>query len=176
MSAILHRSLKSTLPVAVAGDGPFLIDKDGKRYFDGSGGAAVSCLGHSHPSIIAAIKDQAGKIAYAHTGFFTNEPAEALAQKLIDLAPKGFGKGRVVLLGSGSEAIETALKLARQYHVERGDTARARFIARDMAYHGNSLGALAVGGHMARRAPYAPLLIDVGRIPRLLCLPPSGGG
>lgn len=164
MSAVLHRNLVSPLPIAERGDGPYLIDATGKRYLDASGGAAVSCLGHSHPRVIEAIRDQVGKAAFAHTSFFSNGPAEALAEHLIGRAPEGFGAGRCAFIGSGSEAMETALKLARQYFLEIGETKRTRFIARHMAYHGNTLGALSVGGHVQRRAPYAPLLFDVGRV------------
>ncbi len=165
MSAVLHRSLKSSLPVAVSGDGPRLTDAAGKVYFDASGGAAVSALGHSNARVIQAIRDQLDRLPYAHTSFFTNEPSERLARALIDRAPKGFGAGRVLFLGSGSEATEAALKLARQFHLERGAPERRKIIARDMAYHGNTLGALAVGGHRQRREPYEPLLIETGRIP-----------
>lgn len=165
MTSILHRNMKSTPPVAVRGDGPYIIDSDGNRYLDASGGAAVSCLGHSHEGVISAIVGQAQSLAYAHTGFFTNEPAEALARSLVDRAPDGFGAGRAVFLGSGSEAMEAALKLARQHHVERGQSGRHRLIARRGSYHGNTLGALAVGGHAGRRKPYAPMLIDVDHIP-----------
>jgi adenosylmethionine-8-amino-7-oxononanoate aminotransferase len=164
-SRVLHRSLRGDLPVAVRGAGVHLFDADGRDYIDACGGAAVSCLGHSHPAPVAAIQAQAEKLAYAHSAFFTNEPAERLAADLLRRAPAGFGSGRAMFSGSGSEAIEAALKLARQYHLERGDDKRARFIARDMAYHGATLGALSVGGHKARRATYGPMLIDVGRIP-----------
>ncbi len=164
-SSVFHRNLNGAPPMAVRGAGVRLFDADGRDYIDACGGAAVSCLGHSHPAPIAAIRAQAGELAYAHTAFFTSEPAERLAADLIARAPAGFGAGRAILLGSGSEAIEAALKLARQYHLERGDAKRGRFIAREMAYHGATLGALSVGGHMARRATYAPMLIDVGRIP-----------
>jgi adenosylmethionine-8-amino-7-oxononanoate aminotransferase len=165
MTALLHRSLSSELPTVVRGEGPYLFDSDGKRYFDGSCGAAVSCLGHSHPRVVEAIRQQVGTVAYAHTSFFTNEPAERLATHLVDRAPDGFGAGRAMFVGSGSEAVEAALKLTRQYWIEQNKPARSRIIARDMAYHGNTLGALAVGGHKARRAPYAPMLMSVGRIP-----------
>ncbi len=165
MSAILHRSLNSDLPVAVSGDGHHFVDATGKRYLDACGGAAVSCLGHSHKRIVEAICSQASTLAYAHSGFFTNEPAETLASHLIARAPVGFGEGRVIFLGSGSEAMEAALKLARQHHLERGEPGRHRFIARNMAYHGNTLGSLAVSGHAQRRAPYDPMLIEVGRVP-----------
>lgn len=165
MSALLHRSLTSELPTVVRGEGPYLFDSNGKRYFDGSCGAAVSCLGHSHPKVVEAIREQVGQVSYAHTSFFTNEPAEQLAAHLIERAPEGFGKGRAMFVGSGSEGVEAALKLTRQYWIEKGRPERSNIIARDMAYHGNTLGALAVGGHMARRAPYAPMLMNVGRVP-----------
>lgn len=163
-SAVLHRNLRSTPQLALAGDGVHLVDAEGKRYLDASGGAAVSCLGHGHPRVTAAIIAQLGKLEYAHTSFFTNEPSEKLAQMLVDRAPAGFGKGRVAFLGSGSEAMEAALKLARQYFVEIGQPQRSRFISRRMSYHGNTLGALAVGGHAGRRALYRPILIETSQI------------
>ena len=161
----MHRVLDKTLPTVIGGEGPYLFDDTGKRYIDASGGAAVSCLGHSHPKIIARIREQVGKIAYAHTSFFTNRPSESLARHLIDRAPAEFGTGRATFVGSGSEAMEVALKLARQVFIEKGEPQRTKFVARHMAYHGNTLGALAVGGHMQRRAPYAPMLMEVGRVP-----------
>ena len=164
MSAVLHRNLHATPPTAVRGDGLYLIDAAGRRYLDASGGAAVSCLGHSHPAVIAAVQEQVAALPYAHNGFFTSEPAEQLAEHLVRLAPAGFGAGRVAFVGSGSEAMEVALKLARQFHIESGQPARTRFIARRMSYHGNTLGALAVGGHMQRRSAYAPMLMDVSHI------------
>ncbi len=163
-SAVLHRSLHTTLPEVVAGDGAWVIDRTGRRYLDASGGAAVSCLGHSHPRVISAIQAQVTTIAFAHTSFFTNAPAERLAARLIGHAPAGFGAGRVAFVGSGSEAMEVALKLARQYHVERGQAGRSHFIARRLSYHGNTLGALAVGGNPGRRAMYAPMLMPVSHI------------
>lgn len=165
MSAVFHRNLKSVPPTVVGGNGSYLIDADGKRYLDACGGAAVSCLGHGRPDVFAAISRQLEKIAYAHTGAFTNEPTELLADRLVSRAPAGFGRGRAMFLGSGSEAMEAALKLARQYHLEKGAPGRVRFIGRNMAYHGNTLGALSIGGHAARRKPYAPLLMEVGRVP-----------
>lgn len=150
------------LPVAARGDGPYIIDRDGKRYLDGSGGAAVSCLGHSDESVRAAIHAQIDAIAFAHTGFFTSEPAEALADRLIDLAPPGID--RVYLVSGGSEAVETALKMARQYFLEIGQPERRHVIARRQSYHGNTLGALATGGNMARRGQFAPLLIGTTHI------------
>jgi adenosylmethionine-8-amino-7-oxononanoate aminotransferase len=162
MSKVIHRSLRGTLPVAVAGRGVILVDRDGKEYIDASGGAAVSCLGHQHPDVIAAIHAQVDKLAYAHTSFFTTEVAEELAETLVAGAPEGIG--HVYMVSGGSEAIEAALKMARQYFVEIGEPQRTRFIARRQSYHGNTLGALAVGGNEWRRRQFAPLLIDVGRV------------
>lgn len=164
MSNVLHRDLTAELPLIVAAEGNVLIDTKGLRYLDACGGAAVSCLGHDHAYVRAAIKAQVDKLAFAHTGSFTNHPAEVLATHLIDRAPAGTGDGRVMFLGSGSEAMEAALKLARQYHLERGEPKRAKVIARKPSYHGNTLAALAVGGHDGRRAPFAPLLIEVSHI------------
>ncbi len=163
-SSIFHRDLNSDLPIVVAGDGNFLIDAAGKRYLDACGGAAVSCLGHDHPKVRGAIKAQVDTLAFAHTGSFTNKPAEDLAAHLVARAPKGTGAGRVMYLGSGSEAMEAALKLARQYFLEKGEPERSQIIARKPSYHGNTLGALATGGHAGRRAPFAPLLIEVNHI------------
>jgi adenosylmethionine-8-amino-7-oxononanoate aminotransferase len=163
-SAVLHRNLRQAPPTVAAGEGIYLIGADGRRYVDASGGAAVSCLGHSHPRVRAALREQLDRLAFAHTSFFTNDPAETLARRLIDLAPEGFGEGRVAFVGSGSEAMEAALKLARQYFVEKGEPGRRHFISRRMSYHGNTLGALAVGGHAARRALYQPILIDTTQI------------
>ena len=164
MSAVLHRNLRAAPPTVVRGEGVYLYDASGKEYLDASGGAAVSCLGHSHPAVIAAVQAQVAALPYAHGSFFSSEPAERLAEHLIARAPAGFGAGRVAFVGSGSEAMEVALKLARQYFLEIGEPARTRFIARRMSYHGNTLGALAAGGYPARRAPYAPLLMEVSHI------------
>ena len=162
MSHILHRSLRQTPPLAVGGEGITLRDSQGKTYLDASGGAAVSSLGHGHPDIIAAMHRQIDRCAYAHTAFFTTEVAEQLADRLVARAPAGIGG--VYLVSGGSEAMETALKLARQYFVEAGELKRSLFIARRQSYHGNTLGALAVGGNEWRRKPFAPLLMDVPRV------------
>jgi len=140
----------------------WLIDAEGRRYVDACGGAAVSCLGHGHAEVVAAIADQAARLEYAHTGFFMSEAAEELATLIAEMSPGALD--RVWFTGSGSEATEAALKLARQYHLERGDSARTKVIARRLSYHGNTLGALAAGGSIWRRAPYAPLLIDVSLV------------
>jgi adenosylmethionine-8-amino-7-oxononanoate aminotransferase len=162
MSHVFGRHTKAHPPIAVKGDGCYLIDENGKRYFDGSGGAAVSCLGHSDEQVTAAIKAQVDKVAFAHTGFFSSQPAEELADLLIAHAPEGIDKAYFV--SGGSEAVEAALKLARQYFVERGEPDRHRIIAREQSYHGNTLGALAVGGNEWRRAPFSPLMIDSSHI------------
>ncbi|WP_137390588.1 aspartate aminotransferase family protein [Rhodoligotrophos defluvii] len=162
MSHIIHRVLGATYPRAVAGDGAYIIDADGKRYLDASGGAAVSCLGHSERRVTEAIKAQLDAIPYSHTSFFTSAPAEELAALLAEQAPPGLD--HVFLVSGGSEAMEAALKLARQYFVEKGEPDRRRFIARRQSFHGNTLGALAVGGNLARRALYDPLLIDVEHV------------
>jgi len=155
-SRVLHRSLHETPPKAIGGEGVWLIAEDGRRVLDASGGAAVSCLGHQHPRIVQAMVNQASKLAYAHTAFFSSEPAEALADHLVGHEPGGLAYAYFV--SGGSEAVEASIKLARQYFVERGEPQRQHFIARRQSYHGNTLGALAAGGNAWRRAPYAPLL------------------
>lgn len=162
MSHVFPRHCHSALPTAVAGDGCFLIDAEGKRYFDGSGGAAVSCLGHSNERVRQAIKDQVDKLAFAHTGFLTSEPAEALADLLIEHAPGDLD--RVYFVSGGSEAVESAIKLARQFHLENGEPARRHLIARRQSYHGNTLGALSAGGNAWRRQQFAPLLVEMSHI------------
>jgi adenosylmethionine-8-amino-7-oxononanoate aminotransferase len=157
-SRVLHRSLRETPPLAVGGHGVWLVDADGREVLDGSGGAAVSCLGHQHPRVLEAMARQAGKLTYTHSSFFTSEPAEALADDLVGHEPGGLGYAYIV--SGGSEAIEAALKMARQYFLEIGQPQRARFIARRQSYHGNTLGALAAGGNAWRREPYKPLLAD----------------
>ena len=155
-SRVLHRSLRETPPKAVGGEGVWLIGEDGRRILDASGGAAVSCLGHQHPRVLEAMARQASKLAYAHTSFFSSEPAEALADKLVGHEPGGLGYA--YLVSGGSESIEAGIKLARQYFIEIGQPQRRHFIARRQSYHGNTLGALAAGGNAWRREPYAPLL------------------
>lgn len=153
---VFPRHTKADLPVAAAGDGAFIVDSGGKRYLDASGGAAVSCLGHSDPAVIEAIKRQLDTLAYAHTGFFTSEPAERLAARLAARAPEGIE--RVYFVSGGSEAMEAAIKLARQYFLEIGQPKRRHVIARRQSYHGNTIGALSAGGNQWRRAQFEPLL------------------
>lgn len=162
MTRILHRAIHSRMPVAVGGKGIELFDAEGNAYIDASGGAAVSCLGHAHPGVLAALHEQLDRLAYAHTGFFTSEAAEALADRLIEDAPAGLG--HVYLVSGGSEAVEAALKMARQYFVEKGEPQRRHIIARRQSYHGNTLGALAAGGNEWRRAQFKPLLIETHHI------------
>jgi adenosylmethionine-8-amino-7-oxononanoate aminotransferase len=159
---VWHRNLRRAPPVAVAGSGMYLTDASGKRYLDACGGAAVSCVGHGHPDVIAAMHAQIDKLAYAHTSFFTTEVAETLADELVRSGPPG--TSHAYFVSGGSEAVEAALKMARQYFVEIGEPERAHFVARRQSYHGNTLGALAVGGNAWRRREFAPLLIDVTHV------------
>ncbi|GLR54133.1 aspartate aminotransferase family protein [Shinella yambaruensis] len=162
MTRLLHRAIHSRMPVAVGGRGIELFDAEGKAYIDASGGAAVSCLGHAHPAVLSALHEQLDRLAYAHTGFFTSEAAEALAELLIADAPAGLS--HAYLVSGGSEAVEAALKMARQYFVEKGEPQRRHIIARRQSYHGNTLGALAAGGNEWRRAQFKPLLVETHHI------------
>lgn len=162
MSHILHRNPSFEYPVAVWAQGMSLKTSDGRTFLDACGGAAVSSLGHGHPAVVAAIKHQLDVVAYAHTSFFTTAAAEDLAAELIAHAPAGISKAYFV--SGGSEATETALKLARQYHVERGEPQRQQIIARRLSYHGNTSGALAISGHERRRAQFDPLLFKATHV------------
>jgi adenosylmethionine-8-amino-7-oxononanoate aminotransferase len=162
MTHILHRHTGHDYPFAVSGAGATIRDAAGKEYIDASGGAAVSCLGHSHQDVLAAMHAQLDRLAYAHTSFFTTQVAEELADDLVAHAPRGIG--HVFFLSGGSEAIEAALKLARQYFVERGELQRRYFIARRQSYHGITLGALAVGGRLRQREAFGPLLIEAHHV------------
>ncbi|MFO1151518.1 MAG: aspartate aminotransferase family protein [Alsobacter sp.] len=162
MSHLLHRIADADMPVAAGGSGIELVDSTGRRYVDASGGAAVSCLGHAHPDVLAALHAQLDRITYAHTGFFTTEVAERLADRLVADAPAGLD--HVYLVSGGSEAMEAALKMARQYVLEIGQERRRHVIARRQSYHGNTLGALAAGGNAARRAFFAPLLVETHHV------------
>ena len=162
MSNVFPRHTRVKLPVAASGNGCYLVDTSGKQYLDGSGGAAVSCLGHDNKAVKLAIQEQLDRFAFAHTGFFTSDPAEELASLLISKAPKGID--RAFLVSGGSEAVEAALKLARQFFVEKGELHRTHIIARRQSYHGNTLGALAAGGNEWRRKQFSPLLTDFSHI------------
>ena len=162
MSHVFHRNARVVPPIASYGDGVYVVDTKGNRYLDASGGAAVSCLGHSHPKVTQAIKDQVDKLAFTHTGFFTSQAMEDLADRMIASAPEGFEA--VYFVSGGSEAMEAALKLARQYAVEIGEPERRQFITRRQSYHGNTLGALSAGGNMWRREMFEPILLDTQMI------------
>lgn len=158
----MHRNLRQPLATAVRAEGIHVYDAEGRAYIDACGGAAVSCLGHGHPRIREAILRQLDAVAYAHTSFFTTEAAERLADRLVADAPPGIG--HAMILSGGSEAVEAALKMARQYHVERGEPQRVHVIARRQSYHGNTLGALATGGNEGRRTAFRPLLIETHHV------------
>ena len=162
MTRILHRNIGPELPRAVAGDGVWITDAGGRRYIDGSGGAAVTSLGHGNAEVLDAMRAQMDAIAYAHTSFFTTDAAESLAERLIGLAPEGLDY--VYLVSGGSEAVEAALKMARQYFVEIGQPQRRHIIARRQSYHGNTIGALATGGNAWRRAQFQPILPETHHV------------
>ncbi len=162
MTHVFHRHTKAKLPTAVLGEGCYIIDADDKKYFDGSCGAAVSCIGHSDNDVRLAIAAQINEIAYAHTSFFTTDPMEKLADFLVERAPEGIDK--VYFVSGGSEAVEAALKMARQYFLEIGQPQRKHVIARWQSYHGNTLGALSAGGNKWRRTQFEPLLVPMSHI------------
>lgn len=162
MTHVFHRLPRQQLEVAVRGEGVRLFDRHGRAYIDASGGAAVSCLGHGHQDIIAATKKQLEELAYVHSSFFTTQACEDLADFLAQRAPGDLN--HVYFVSGGSEAVEAALKLARQYFVEVGQESRRMFIARRQSYHGNTLGALAIGGNAWRREPFLPLLIEAHHV------------
>jgi adenosylmethionine-8-amino-7-oxononanoate aminotransferase len=162
MTHILHRETRHSYPVAAGAQGVTIRDSAGNEYLDASGGAAVSCLGHSHPDVLAAMREQLDRLAYAHTSFFTSQVAEELADDLVAHGPAGLG--HVFYVSGGSEAVEAALKLARQYFVEKNEPQRRYLIARRQSYHGVTLGALAVGGRARQRQNFAPLLIETHHV------------
>lgn len=162
MTHILHRSIAGTLPRAVSGQGVWITDAEGRRYIDGSGGAAVTSLGHGNAEVLDAMRAQMEAIAYAHTSFFTTDVAESLADRLIAEAPEGID--HVYLVSGGSEAVEAALKMARQYFVEIGQPQRRHIIARRQSYHGNTIGALATGGNAWRRKQFQPILPETHHV------------
>jgi adenosylmethionine-8-amino-7-oxononanoate aminotransferase len=158
VTSVLYRhSLDARFPVAHGGEGVYLVDAEGRRYLDASGGAAVSCLGHSNERVRDAIKAQVDALAFAHTRFFSNEPMEQLAADLISDAPAGLTKAWFTC--GGSESVEAALKLARQYFIEKGEPQRRHVIGRLQSYHGTTAGALSAGGNIGRRAVFEPLLL-----------------
>ncbi|MGQ9693595.1 MAG: aspartate aminotransferase family protein [Thermodesulfobacteriota bacterium] len=164
---VFHRNLKKDYPVIERGEGIYLFDRHGKKYIDGAGGSAVVGIGHGVKEITAAMVRQAEKVSFAHSSQFTSQAALDLAEKLVYLAPAGLS--RVYFLSGGSEAVETAVKMARQYQVERGKAQKYKVISRWTSYHGNTLGALALSGHTGRRSYYLPLIQHTPHIQPAYC-------
>lgn len=168
--AVFPRNFLKSYPRAVRGEGCFIFTSDGRRYLDASGGAAVVTIGHCVEEVGRAMAEQASQLAYVHSSQFHTAVTEKLAQRVLSLAPHGMRRGgRVYLTSGGSEATETALKLARQYWIERGEKNRSRVISRWQSYHGTTLGALTVSGNVRRRDPFAPMLSEWGHIPPCYC-------
>lgn len=168
-AALFPRNFSKRFPIAVRGEGCWIHTADGRRLLDAAGQAAVVSIGHGVSEIGRAMAEQSSQIAFAHTSQFHSAPAEKLAGRLLALAPSNFRDGRVYFTSGGSEATETAVKLARQYHLERGDSARYRVVSRRQSYHGSTLGAMTVSGNVARRAPYQPLIAEWGHIAACFC-------
>jgi adenosylmethionine-8-amino-7-oxononanoate aminotransferase len=169
-SGLFSRNFKKTFPIAVRGEGCWIIDDKGRRFLDAAGQAAVVSIGHGVQEIGRAMAEQSSQIAFAHTSQFHTAPAEKLAARLLALAPANFRKGgRVYFTSGGSEATETAIKLVRQYHLETGQKNRYRVLSRRQSYHGSTLGAMSVSGNVARRAPYEPLIADWGHVAPCFC-------
>ncbi len=169
-AALFPRNFHQAIPVAVRGEGCWIFSADGRKFLDAAGQAAVINIGHGVPEIGRAMAEQSSKLAFAHTSQFHSPPAEKLAARLLAMAPPNFRKGgRVYFTSGGSEATETAIKLARQYHIEKGQPARYRVLSRRQSYHGSTLGAMTVSGNVARRAPYRPLLAEWGHIAPCFC-------
>ena len=166
-SAVLRRSFRKSFPAAVRGEGVYVWDAGGKRYLDLSGSAAVNFIGHGVPEISAAIAEQAAKLEFVHTSQFTTPIAEEYAEELLIFAGDNFRGGCVYFTCGGSESIETALKLARQYQVEISQPKRYQVISREQSYHGSTLGALAVSGNRKRRAVYLPMVKEFAQV----CMP-----
>ena len=168
--AVFPRSFLKAYPRAVRGEGCFIFTADGRRYLDAVGGAAVVSIGHGVEAIARAMAEQASLLAYVHSSQYHTAVTEKLARRILALAPHQMREGgRVYFTSGGSDATETALKLARQYWIERGDKKRFRVISRFQSYHGATLGALAVSGNFSRREPFAPMLPEWGHIPPCYC-------
>src|SRR5215467_9349334 len=168
-SALFPRNFQKALPIATHAEGCWIYAQDGRKYLDAAGQAAVVNIGHGVAEIGAAMAAQASRLAFAHTTQFHNEPAEKLAARLLALAPANFRDGRVYFTSGGSEATETAIKLARQFFLESGQELRYRVVSRRQSYHGSTLGAMTVSGNVARRLPYAPLLAEWGHVAPCSC-------
>lgn len=169
VTSLFSRNFKKSFPTAVRGEGSRIISSDGQEYLDASGQAAVVSIGHGVQSIADAMAAQASQIAFAHTTQFHSASAEKLAARLLALAPPNFASGRVYFTSGGSEATETAIKLARQFHLESGATQKFRVVSRRQSYHGSTLGAMSVSGNVSRRAPYQPLLPEWGHVAPCFC-------
>src|ERR1700722_3182813 len=164
-AALFPRHFHKELPVATRGEGCWVFSAKGRKYLDAAGQAAVVNIGHGVAEIGRAMAEQSSRLAFAHTSQFQSESAEKLAARLLALAPPKFRNGgRVYFTSGGSEATETAIKLARQYHLESGHPHRYGVISRRQSYHGSTLGAMSVSGNVARRAPYQPLLREWGHV------------
>jgi adenosylmethionine-8-amino-7-oxononanoate aminotransferase len=169
-SALFSRNLKKDYPVAVRGEGSWIVATDGRRYLDASGQAAVVSIGHGVQEIGLAMAEQSNKIAFTHTSQFHSEPAEKLATRVLAFAPLNFQSGgRVYFTSGGSEATETAIKLVRQYFLETKQASRYRVVSRKQSYHGSTLGAMSVSGNVTRRAPYAPMIPEWGHVAPCFC-------
>lgn len=169
-SSLFSRNLRKEYPVAVRGEGCWIIAADGRRYLDASGQAAVVSIGHGVPEIGRAMAEQSGRIAFAHTTQFHTESAEKLAARVLAIAPRNFQNGgRVYFTSGGSEATETSIKLARQYFLESKQPTRYRIVSRKQSYHGSTLGAMSVSGNVGRRAPYAPMIPEWGHVAPCFC-------
>jgi adenosylmethionine-8-amino-7-oxononanoate aminotransferase len=168
-SAVFRRSFRKTFPSAVRGEGVYVWDEDGKRYLDLAGSAAVNFIGHGVREISAAIAEQAAKLEFVHTSQFTTPIAEEYAEELLAFAGEKFAGGAVYFTSGGSEAIETALKLARQYQVEIGQPRRFQILSRQQSYHGATLGALSISGNKRRREMYVPMVREFPHIGMPYC-------
>ena len=169
-SGLFPRNFNKTFPIASRGEGCWIITEDGRRFLDASGQAAVVSIGHGVAEIGRAMAEQSSKIAFAHTSQFHTAPADKLAARLVSMAPPNFRNGgRVYFTSGGSEATETSIKLARQFHLETSQKDRHRVLSRRQSYHGSTLGAMSVSGNVARRAPYEPLLAEWGHIAACFC-------
>jgi adenosylmethionine-8-amino-7-oxononanoate aminotransferase len=168
--SVFPRNFLKTYPQAIRGEGCFVFTADGRRYLDASGGAGVVTIGHGVESVARAMAEQAARLAYVHSSQYHTPVVETLARRILALAPKGMQSGaRVYFTSGGSEATETALKLARQYWMERGQTKRFRILSRKQSYHGATLGALSVSGNLRRREPFRPMLTEGGQIVPCYC-------
>jgi len=157
-SAILHRASNKSYPVAVRGEGVWLYNSDDRRILDFASSSVVNLIGHGDPAVARALSEQAARLEFSHSSNFTTEVAEEFARELLDFAGPAFEGGAVFYTSGGSESVESALKLARQYQVEIGHDERYQIVSRRQSYHGATLGAVAVSGNQARRSIYLPML------------------